>query len=115
MTKQEFFKGVKALAITSFFTAVFVQMIPSVAAAYGASLMPSPSPGTQPVNTIRSDVGLFGAEPGIVQGPKQNVVVGILEAATRDNTKLLWSSYPASVRGRVFDDPSSMSRGGGWM
>lgn len=113
MNQQEFFKGVKAVAITSFFTAVFVQMVPSVAGAYGASLMPSPH--TQPVNTVQSDFGLFGSESGVVQGPKQNVVVGILEAATQDNTRLLWSSYPASVRGRVFNDGSSISRGGGWM
>ncbi|MBY0548312.1 MAG: hypothetical protein K2W95_13535 [Candidatus Obscuribacterales bacterium] len=113
MTKCEFSRGVKAVAITSFFAAVFVQMLPSVAAAYGASLMPSAS--ARPVNTIQSEVGLFGLESVVVQGAKQNVVVGILEAATKDNTKLLWSSYPASVRGRVFNDPSSVSRGGGWM
>lgn len=106
MGKQQFRDEARKLVVLICYSLVVVLSAPLVAEAYGESL----------TSSIR--VSRFANSNQVNQLAPQPLVSKILQAAVQDNTRLLWSSYPASVRGRVFGNDSSGAfgtSGGGWM
>lgn len=85
--------------------------MPVVANAYATRLAPA-QPVPAQANTMMS-----GIRGGLTPLPGSQSVVGeMLKSASQNRAKLLWSMYPASVRGRVFGNTDGFmgKSSGGW-
>lgn len=89
----------KSCVMAAFYSSLFTFTIPGVATAYSEHLRP---PHKIDTNTMVP----------LQVGHATPVVTQMLQAAAATKEKTLWSMYPASVRGRVFEAGSMF--GGGW-
>ncbi len=107
--------------IASKASAFLVVSLFRVSAAY-ATLLQIPEPSQVALAPPKDDLpaniqGTFHSAPVVV--PRMDTFVGELVKQTHDDrTSLLWSMYPASVRGRVFGGNvaggNPLSGSGGW-
>lgn len=97
-----------------FYSGICAFLVPAVADAYVLSMKPPAQTLSQPMAGspmpgLSSDVLMSNTAP-------KSLIPEMLKDATKEQGKLLWSMYPASVRGRALNLQMPTFRGGsGWM